>query len=778
MTRQIGVPIWLGAADMNRDGIADVVAIHSGAPLRIRGVTSIGVAVNPPEGALIVSETPFSGDILDAAIADYTRDGNPDVVVIDRGQFGGDRLCVAIGTGVGSVGTIQCTNLPENADHVVAGDFNGDGQPDAAVTHSLTGQLSVWYGTAAGTFIAGPVATVANPGVMAAADLNGDGITDVAVHSRAGRVVLLMSAQRAPVQTTYTFAASPTFSDIAIGDLNRDGKLDLIGCDALGSMMAVGIGLGATAPHLRPITMTEMAVAPRLVQLADLNADSFAEVLVSTSAGLMVAQIAEDGTATLPAGAGFAQASSTRFVVVDLNEDLLPDLVTYTGTFGQALSLLTNQPSATNTVVEPPATDSVYGQRVTVTARSVASTTPLPLLALSGGRFTLYSGGKVVQELAATAAKVAAGSRDVASARFEVTLPPGANDLTARFTGGSGFDASTSLPVRMTVREAASTIRLVGEGREIPREQGLPIRAMVTSPGGPAIDGAVKMTLNGVAAGESLVANGVAILAVPSGLPLGKVRVKLVFASGGYLPSETEEVEFLVRGTLTAGNAATFRSPVAPDSLAVVSVPGLLQPAASAIATPWPAVLGRVSAEVRPSAGAAIRLGIVYAGRDQVNLYVPAGVGGGAATIHVLLDGVSVATGAVQVARVAPGIFTVERGVPAALGGVYSAAGIVREVPVFTCANSVCEATALPVGDGDEQLVLTLFGTGWRGAAQVTARAGEEEAAVLFAGAHPGTPGMDQLNVVIPKLLAGRGEVELVVVADGVAANRVRLRME
>lgn len=778
MTRQIGVPIWLGSADMNGDGIADLVAIHSGAPLRVRGVTSIGVAVIPPEGALVVSETPFSGDIIDAAIADYTGDGNPDIVVIDRGAFGGDRLCVAIGTGAGSVGVIQCTNLPENADHVVAGDFNGDGQPDAAVTHSLTGQLSIWHGKKDGTFTAGPVAAVANPGVMAAADFNGDGVTDVAVHSRAGRVVLLTSAQKAPVQTVQTFAASPTFSDLVAGDVNRDGKLDLIGCDALGSMMAVGLGLGPVAPFLRPIVMTDMAVAPRLAQLTDLNGDSFAEIVVSTSAGLMVAQIDEEGRVSVPAGAGFAQASSTRFAVVDLNEDRLPDLITYTGTMGQALSLLTSQPSATNTVLEPLSTDAVFGQRVAVIARAVASTAPLPVAPLGSGRFTLYSGGKAVQEVVATPARVAAGSREVASARFELPLPLGANELTAKFVGGGGFDGSQSTAVRVTVRESPATIRLTTGVREVVREQGLTLQASVASPAGPAVDGVVRVLLDGVAAGDGPVVNGLAQVTIPRGLALGKVGVKLVFSAGSYLPAETAEMEFVVRGGLTAGNAATFVSPVAPDSLAVVAVPGLRQASATASVTPWPGVLGRVSAELRAAGGGTVRLGIVYVGPEQVNLYVPAGVVRGAASLHVLLDGVSVAAGAVQVAPVAPGIFTVGQGVPAALAALYSEAGLVREVPVFHCSNAECVGARLPVGEGDERLVLTVFGTGLRGAGQVTATVGEEDADVLFAGGHPVTPGMDQANIRVPRSLAGRGAVELVVWADGVAANRLRLLLE
>lgn len=113
----------------------------------------------------MVSETPFSGDIIDAEIGEFTGDTNPDILVVDRGAFGPDRLCVASGTGAGTIGAIICTNLTEYADHLAVGDFNADGRPDAALTHSLTGQVSIWHSRADGTFTAGPVAAVANPGV-------------------------------------------------------------------------------------------------------------------------------------------------------------------------------------------------------------------------------------------------------------------------------------------------------------------------------------------------------------------------------------------------------------------------------------------------------------------------------------------------------------------------------------------------------------------------------------------------------------------------------------
>lgn len=71
-----------------------------------------------------------------------------------------------------------------------------------------------------------------------------------------------------------------------------------------------------------------------------------------------------------------------------------------------------------------------------------------------------------------------------------------------------------------------------------------------------------------------------------------------------------------------------------------------------------------------------------------------------------------------------------------------------------------------------------LFGTGIRfhtGLAGVTAGIGGVTADVLTAGAQGDFVGLDQINLSIPRSLAGRGEVDLELTVDGVGANTVRL---
>ncbi|HKQ76628.1 MAG TPA: SBBP repeat-containing protein [Blastocatellia bacterium] len=64
------------------------------------------------------------------------------------------------------------------------------------------------------------------------------------------------------------------------------------------------------------------------------------------------------------------------------------------------------------------------------------------------------------------------------------------------------------------------------------------------------------------------------------------------------------------------------------------------------------------------------------------------------------------------------------------------------------------------------------------GLSAVRARIGGVDATVSFAGAQGDFVGLDQVNVGLPRSLAGRGAVDIVLMADGVTANTVTARVK
>ena len=60
----------------------------------------------------------------------------------------------------------------------------------------------------------------------------------------------------------------------------------------------------------------------------------------------------------------------------------------------------------------------------------------------------------------------------------------------------------------------------------------------------------------------------------------------------------------------------------------------------------------------------------------------------------------------------------------------------------------------------------------------MTATIGGTNADILFAGAQGNFTGLDQLNLAIPRSLAGRGNVDVVVRVDGTNANAVTINVK
>jgi uncharacterized protein (TIGR03437 family) len=89
---------------------------------------------------------------------------------------------------------------------------------------------------------------------------------------------------------------------------------------------------------------------------------------------------------------------------------------------------------------------------------------------------------------------------------------------------------------------------------------------------------------------------------------------------------------------------------------------------------------------------------------------------------------------------------------------------------------------ALPVnlGPATDQVFLILYGTGFRaaGTANTSMTIGGQNAQVTFAGDQGAFAGLDQVNVLLPRSLAGRGSVNIVLTVSGQTANTVSISVQ
>jgi len=225
---------------------------------------------------------------------------------------------------------------------------------------------------------------------------------------------------------------------------------------------------------------------------------------------------------------------------------------------------------------------------------------------------------------------------------------------------------------------------------------------------------------------------------------------------------------------LGIGNTASGQTPVAPVSMASLYGTNLGFLTRSTPSVDLPATLGAVSGTITDSAGVSQSLPLIYVSPSQVNFVVPQGTASGAAT--VMFGG---ASGTVQVAPVAPGLFALGgTSVAAATAERYSLQGVDQgPVSVFDCSTGTCKPAPIAT-DPQANVFLTLYGTGIRGETNltnVTCTVGGINVPVQYAGAQGQYPGFDQVNIQLPGQLRGAGTVNVVLTVDGQKSNAVQI---
>jgi uncharacterized protein (TIGR03437 family) len=218
---------------------------------------------------------------------------------------------------------------------------------------------------------------------------------------------------------------------------------------------------------------------------------------------------------------------------------------------------------------------------------------------------------------------------------------------------------------------------------------------------------------------------------------------------------------------------------LAPESIAVAYGQNLAPSFIPAGVQPLPLTLGGLSVTVKDSAGVSRPAGLYYISQGQVAYVVPKGTASGAATVTVGSQ-----PSAAFVASVGPGLLAANgnaTGVALAGAARYSADGTQVPVPVFQCGSAGCVSVPMDLGAPTDILAVVFYGTGFRGNSSLTnvvAQIGGVPATVVYAGAQSQYDGLDQLNVYVPRSLAGAGEVPIVLTVDGITGNVVTLNIK
>ena len=278
------------------------------------------------------------------------------------------------------------------------------------------------------------------------------------------------------------------------------------------------------------------------------------------------------------------------------------------------------------------------------------------------------------------------------------------------------------------------------------------------------------------------------------GLSTRAVKALAISSDGGTLYAATEgegvfRLDLVSRGGIEASltSAATFQPGGDLASESIASAFGTSLADAPTVAGPGslPTTIGDTSVSVMDASGVERSAPLFFVSPNQINFLLPSGLVEGSAAVRVFRKGNVVARGSANVETVAPGLFTTNadgKGAPAAMALRVAAGGAQSPLEVYRCgaAPGSCAPVPIDLGAATDQVILELFGTGIRGRSAltaVTARIGGQDAEVQYAGPQGGFAGLDQVNVRVPRSLAGRGDVDVILTVDGKTANTVTVRV-
>lgn len=219
---------------------------------------------------------------------------------------------------------------------------------------------------------------------------------------------------------------------------------------------------------------------------------------------------------------------------------------------------------------------------------------------------------------------------------------------------------------------------------------------------------------------------------------------------------------------------------IAPGSLAVANGQNLAAGYPGPIFGLLPNVFDGTSVSILDSAGATWPAPLFYVSPNEVDFEVPAGVAPGLAKVTVTSGSSSQTASNVQIAKVAPGIFTLNDSGLASGYAIAVAANGTETAELVYSINSNGAVIANPINVSSPTTILALFGTGLAsaGTSGVTATVNGVKATVTYAGPQGGEAGFDQVNIILPSSLAGVGWVNVQVTAGGVAANGVQIAIQ
>jgi len=321
-------PSAVAPADFDLDGGIDLCVLNE-------RDNSMTVLHNGRDSSLTAIGSCAAGRKPRAVVAtDLNNDTYPDLAVAEYGaepdDGNADSLFVFINDGTGSFGAVAgAAYLAGNGPRaVLAADFDCDGDMDLAVSNEKSNSVVFMENSGNGVLaVVGTVGVDSSPFGMAAADFDDDGDVDLALATDpSARVRVLCNSGTWDFTTrTYYVPAGRTIRSIATGDLNADGRVDLV---ATSMDSDTAIVFRNTGDSLVFHTAVAVGDGPICGRLGDIDGDGDLDLVAANYGRHTVSLCGNTGAGLFaPKGELTVGANPSAVALVDCNQDYMLDLV-------------------------------------------------------------------------------------------------------------------------------------------------------------------------------------------------------------------------------------------------------------------------------------------------------------------------------------------------------------------------------------------------------------------------------------------------------------------
>jgi uncharacterized protein (TIGR03437 family) len=237
-------------------------------------------------------------------------------------------------------------------------------------------------------------------------------------------------------------------------------------------------------------------------------------------------------------------------------------------------------------------------------------------------------------------------------------------------------------------------------------------------------------------------------------------------------------------GSTSVSAASYQRVLLARGSIASAFGTALATGSQGASGAPLPTSLAGTTVTIKDSLGRERLAPLFYVSPTQINYQLPEEIATGTARVSITNPGLATVTEFVQVTSVAPALFSAQ-----ANGQGLAAADVTRirgdgsrseeKTTRFDPGQNKIVAIPIDLGPETDRVFLILYGTGLRARnARATANIGGINANVEYFGTQGGFVGLDQVNILLPRNLIGRGEVDVSINLQGQAANPLKISIK